>query len=219
MLFVMGILSRADERIVTVDPTKPGTFRTSPIGLNGGLITSTNVIPAAAVSGITNANGTVGLGLIPKLNASNQLDPSFISSSSTTRVVTNQFLAANFTVLASTVNTNVFQYTTQLGSNAVVQVHVQMAYSGAGDHEVWRLVGDGFQPLAQTSDKASIANYGAEHPGTLTFNYLLTSNVTFRVQASATAAANGTIYRSVTSSGTGTPNVTNTTFLSILEFK
>lgn len=220
MLIMMGILSHADERIVTVDPTKPGSYRASGATLTNGLLNTSNSVSALSVIGVTNANGTVGFGNIPKLNGSGQLDPSFISASSGTRICTNIFLPANFTVAISTVNTNVMTYTTQLGSGAVVQVHVQLAYSGGGDHMTWRLQADGFEPLGQVSDKASTANYGGEHPGTLTFNYLLQSNITIRAQASTTAAAaTGTIYRNLVSGGTGTPVVTNVSYFSILELK
>jgi hypothetical protein len=216
LLLLLAAPLWAADTLTTEDSA--GIFRrtkATTIGVTANQIATANSVAAAAVVGSTTNNGVVGT--VIKTTTGGALDGSFLTG---TRYGTNIFLSGNATIAAAAIYTNVLTYTTTFGSNSVVMVNASMAMKGNGDNQIGRLVADGFTPVDNTSDAASVGNYGtSEHPSRYSQIFNLVSNVTIHLQVKTVAGTGATVYQHVTSAGTGSPTVSNATYLSILELR
>lgn len=168
---------------------------------------SLSTITFGTVNSTIISAGAADTGKLPRLDASGKLDATVIPSS---KVATNQTLAANLTLPAAQIWTNIFTYTTTLGSNTLVHAYAQGM--GGGNSSTYiqivgsdgKIVGSGTPNITTPVGMAHVEQ-----------NLLLVSNVTLTVQFSANSSAQTLFQHPIIGSST----ITNGTLFTVTEIK
>jgi hypothetical protein len=197
----------AAQVVQTVDSTDNQISIPSTITVTSNQIITTNSVASVAVVGTSTNNSVVGT--VVKTTTGGLIDTSFITTQKA-KFQTN--LTANVTFPNVGIFTNVFRYTTTLGSNAIVQVHASGMNNGVTEDQVLRIC------IGET-EVASGASYGTTgQPVGYHGHYIetLVSNVLISIRY-ANFTNNGGTLSATGSNANGT--ISNATGMSVLEFK